>query len=40
VEYELKYEALKAKKGQVVADFIVDRNLELEHDVCMVEENT
>jgi hypothetical protein len=27
IEYDLKYEALRAMKGQVVADFIVDPNV-------------
>jgi hypothetical protein len=29
IEYDLKYEALKATKGQVLADFIVDHNVEV-----------
>jgi hypothetical protein len=40
VEYYFKYETLRARKGQVVADFIVDHNIELDHDVCMGEGST
>jgi hypothetical protein len=39
VENDLKYETLKAKKGQVVANFIVDHSIELDHNVCMAEES-
>jgi ribonuclease HI len=38
VEYDLEYRPLKAMKGQVVADFIVDHDIEIEADVCVVEE--
>jgi hypothetical protein len=40
VEYDLKYESLKASKGQVVADFIVEHMIDIEQDVCTVEEGT
>jgi ribonuclease HI len=40
VEYDLEYELLKAMKGQVVADFIVDHNIELCSDICVVEKGT
>jgi ribonuclease HI len=39
VENDWKYETLKAKKGQVVANFIVDHSIELDHNVCMAEES-
>jgi ribonuclease HI len=32
-----KYEPIRAKKGQVVADFIVDHNIKMEDNVCMAE---
>jgi hypothetical protein len=35
VEYDLEYESLKAMKGQVVADFIVDHGLELDDALCI-----
>jgi hypothetical protein len=35
VEYELSYEPLKAVKGQVVANFIVDHGIQFD-DVGMV----
>jgi ribonuclease HI len=35
VEYELSYESLKAVKGQVVADFIVDHGVEMD-DACTI----
>jgi hypothetical protein len=37
VEYDLKYEPLNAKKGQVVADFIVKHNIKAGDDVYMTE---
>jgi ribonuclease HI len=32
VEYDLSYESIKAVKGQVITDFIVDHNVEVEID--------
>jgi hypothetical protein len=32
VEYDLVYESLKSIKGQIVADFIVEHRLDIEHD--------
>jgi membrane-bound ClpP family serine protease len=40
VEYDLEYEPLKAMKGQVMADFIVDHNIELCSDICVIEKGT
>jgi hypothetical protein len=40
VEYDLKYEPLKAKKGQVVVDFIIDYSVEMESSVCMTGEES
>jgi hypothetical protein len=40
VEYDLEYKPLKAMKGQVVADFIVEHNVESCQDACMVDEGT
>jgi hypothetical protein len=37
VEYDLEYEALKATKGQVLADFIVEHHMVGDEDVCMAE---
>jgi hypothetical protein len=37
VEYDLEYEPLEAIKGQVVADFIVNHNIELCSDICVIE---
>ena len=33
VEYDLAYESLKSVKGQIVADFIVDYQINDEHDL-------
>jgi hypothetical protein len=32
IEYDLAYELLKSMKGQVVADFIVGRNIDQNND--------
>jgi hypothetical protein len=38
VEYDLKYEPLKAVKGQVLADFIVEHGVQMDgHDICLAE---
>jgi hypothetical protein len=37
VEYDLSYELLKAVKGQVAADFIVNHNIDV-NDECLVAE--
>jgi hypothetical protein len=37
IEYDLLFESIKAVKGQVVADFIVDRDVEVEvKDECFI----
>ena len=33
VEYDLAYESLRAIKGQIVADFIVEHQIKDEHDL-------
>ena len=33
VEYDLAYESLRAIKGQIVADFIVEHRINDEHDL-------
>jgi hypothetical protein len=33
VEYDLIYESLKSIKGQIVADFIVEHQVDIEHDL-------
>jgi hypothetical protein len=38
IEYDLRYKPLKAMKGQVIADFIVDHNVHMDDEVCLVEE--
>jgi ribonuclease HI len=40
VEYDLEYKPLKAMRGQVVANFIVDHSIEIEADVCALEEGS
>jgi ribonuclease HI len=37
VEYDLRYEPIKAAKGQVAADFIVDHCIEVEGGVCLAD---
>jgi hypothetical protein len=37
VEYDLGYEPLRAKKGQVVMDFIVDHGVQTDHEVLLAE---
>jgi hypothetical protein len=37
LEYDLDYETLTSKKGQVVVDFIVDHHVEVEQDVYSVD---
>ena len=36
VEYDLAYESLRAIKGQIVADFIVEYRISDEHDLEVV----
>jgi hypothetical protein len=38
VEYDLRYELLKAKKGQVMADLLVDHSIETQGEVYVIEE--
>jgi hypothetical protein len=33
VEYDLVYESLKSIKGQIVADFIIEHQVDIEHDL-------
>jgi ribonuclease HI len=40
VEYDLKYEPLKAKRGHVVADLLVDHSMEVQTEVYVMEEGT
>jgi hypothetical protein len=35
IEYELTYESLKSVKDQLVADFIINRNVDVD-DTCLV----
>jgi ribonuclease HI len=33
IEYDLVYESLKSIKGQIVADFIVEYRVDIDHDL-------
>jgi membrane-bound ClpP family serine protease len=35
VEYDLKYEPLKAMRGHVVEDFIIDHSINVDDTVCL-----
>jgi hypothetical protein len=35
VEYDLKYEPLKAMRGHVVEDFIIDHSINMDDTVCL-----
>jgi hypothetical protein len=37
VEYDLAYEPLRSMKGQVVADFIVNHAIDVDHSVDFVQ---
>jgi hypothetical protein len=39
VEYDLRYDTLRAMKGQVVENFVVEHNVEENNSACNVEEN-
>jgi hypothetical protein len=36
MEYDFKYEPLRAMKGQVLADFIMDHHVEIGGEQCVV----
>jgi hypothetical protein len=38
VEYDLRFEPLKARRGQVVTYFIVDHGVEMDNVVCLIDE--
>jgi hypothetical protein len=40
VKYDLTYELLRAMKGQVVADFIMDHDVQMDHEVSLVKDTT
>jgi hypothetical protein len=37
VDYDLAFEPLQAKRGQVVTNFVVDHMIALDEDACLVE---
>jgi hypothetical protein len=37
VEYDLAFEPLRAKKGQIVADFVVEHMIALDDNACLIE---
>jgi hypothetical protein len=36
IEYDLTYESLKSIKGQILADFIIEHQIDIEHDLVVV----
>jgi hypothetical protein len=36
VQYDLAYEPLRSMKEQVVADFIVDHTIEVDHPISLI----
>jgi hypothetical protein len=37
VEYDLAYEPLRSMKGQVVANFIIDHVIEVDHPISLIQ---